>query len=147
LWVVAVLASGCYATAPIKPSELTQLDGYQDGAPKGGPVTVLSPDNHPVEVGSNSQIFLDLPNGTYGGNFSTIQVRDGVFSGVTREGQAVQAPLDTVAGARVREPNRGTAALVILGIVAAVAAGVVYYAIATGGHGTEVAPAAVTGRR
>ncbi|HLK88802.1 MAG TPA: hypothetical protein VKZ18_02850 [Polyangia bacterium] len=145
--MVAVLASGCYATAPIKPSELAQLDGYQDGAPKGGPVSVLSPSNRPVEVGSNSQIFVDLPGGTYGGNFKSIEVRDGVFNGVTKDGQAVQAPLRSIEAARVREPNRGTAALVILGIAAAVATSVIYFALATGGHGVDEAPAAVLERR
>ena len=107
LWLVGlVAASGCYVTAPIKPSELALLDGYHDGEPKGGTVSVLSPDNKPTEIAGESKIFLDLQGGTYGGTFKSIQVSDGIFRGVTDNGQPIQVPLGSIQGARVTEPNR-----------------------------------------
>jgi len=106
-WVLAlVVVSGCYVTAPIKPSELALLDCYHDGEPKGGTVSVLSPDNKPTEIAGDSQIFLDLSDGTHGGTFRTIQVHDGLFYGVTDNGQALQVPLGSIQAARVKEPNR-----------------------------------------
>lgn len=107
LSVAALLTlAGCYVTAPIKPSELVHLDGYRDGEPAGGTVSVLSPDNKPIEVAGDSQIFLDLPGGTYGGTFKSIAVKDGIFNGVDVAGHAYQVPLDSVKAARVQEPNR-----------------------------------------
>lgn len=106
-WLLGLLAvSGCYVTAPIKPSELARLDGYHDGEPKGGTVSVLSPDNKPTEIAGGSQIFLDLPGGTVGGTFKSIQVQDDTFRGVTDQGQPVQVPLGSITAARVTEPNR-----------------------------------------
>src|SRR6516162_8355853 len=95
-FVALLVSSGCYATSPIKPSELTRLDGYENGAPKGGAVSVLSPTNQPVGIDDGSLIFLDLPEGTRGAEFRSIQVRDGVFYGETMHGQAVQAPLGSI---------------------------------------------------
>src|SRR5579863_1475312 len=119
LLVGLVAASGCYVTAPIKPSELALLDGYHDGEPKGGTVMVLSPDNKPTEIAGESKIFLDLPEppqrwsssgpepgGTYGGTFRSIQVSGGIFDGVTDTGQRIQVPLASIQAARVTEPNR-----------------------------------------
>jgi len=125
--VVALVAlSGCYATAPIKPSELARLDGYRDGEPKGGAVTVLSPSNGQIEIAGDAKIFLDVPQGTYGGRFKSIAVKDGVFSGQTDDGKTVMVPMAMISAARVTEPNRpamgllyglaGAAALVLLGL-------------------------------
>jgi hypothetical protein len=109
LFLIALGASsGCYVTAPIMPSELALLDGYADGEPQTGTGTAYlrSPTNQKIEVVGGSQLYLDLPNGTYGGTFDTIQVRDGLFSGMTKEGLLVQAPLASIQAARVHEPNR-----------------------------------------
>jgi hypothetical protein len=148
VWTVGlVAAAGCYVTAPIKPSELALLDGYHDGEPKGGTVSVLSPDNKPTEIAGESQIFLDLssplhpwsssgnePGGTYGGTFKSIQVSDGIFHGMTDRGQRIQVPLASIQRARVTEPNRparglGYGVLIIFGGIAVLAAvlGVAYY--------------------
>ncbi len=159
LWVVVlVAASGCYVTAPIKPSELVLLDGYHDGEPKGGTVSVLSPDNKPTEIAGSSKIFLDLPDGTYGGTFKSIQVSDGVFRGVMDHGPPIQVPLGSIQGARVTEPNRPAEGLgyLLLGAVGVVLAftGVVLY-VAThrdcgpygcSGRALRVARQAVTAR-
>jgi hypothetical protein len=127
LCLLALVAlSGCYVTAPIKPSELARLDGYRDGEPKGGTVSVLSPANQPVTVAGSSQIYLDLPDGTYGGTFKSIQVSDGVLSSVTEDGQAKQVPLESIKAARVREPSPGTTVLVGVGIAAAVLGGTIW---------------------
>jgi hypothetical protein len=122
-----VTASGCYVSAPIKPTELLLLDGYQDGAPRGGSVSLMSPANRPVEVVQNSQIYLDLPAGTRGGTFKTIQVSDGIFRGVTEEGESVLAPLTSVQAARVRELNPGIWVLVGLGVAASALGASLYY--------------------
>jgi hypothetical protein len=107
LWLIGLFAvAGCYVTAPIKPSELARLDGYHDGEPKGGTVSVLSPDNRPTEIAGDSEIYLDVPGGTVGGSFRSIQVHDGLFLGVTDRGQPVQVPLGSITAARVTEPNR-----------------------------------------
>jgi hypothetical protein len=117
VWIAAlVAAAGCYATAPLKPSELALLDGYHDGEPKGGTVSLLSPDNKPTEIAANSQIFLDLPDGTRGGTFRSIQVRDGTFNGFMTDGQSVQAPLGSIRAARVREPNNAGAIAIFVGL-------------------------------
>ena len=144
LFVIALGASsGCYVTAPIKPSELVLLDGYADGEPQTGTGTAYlrSPTNQKIEVVGGSQLYLDLPNGTYGGTFDTIQVRDGLFSGMTKEGLLVQAPLTSIQAARVHEPNRPAVHLAHLAIgtvtVVALLAGLVVVAFAThGGPGT-----------
>jgi hypothetical protein len=160
-WVVAlVAASGCYVTAPIKPSQLALLDGYRDGEPRGGTVSVLSPDNKPTEIAGNSQIFLDLPDGTHGGTFRTIQVHDGFFYGVTENNQALQVPLGSIQAARVTEPNRPLQGLgyVLLFAVGGVVllSGAVLYAMTrppecgsnpcVGGRALRVAHEAVTAR-
>ena len=128
LLLAALVGPGCYVGAPIKPSELVLLDGYHDGEPKGGTVSVLSPANRPVEVGAHSEIYLDVPEGTYGGTFKSIQVSDGIFRGVTDEGQTMQVPLASIQAARVRELNPGTWVLVGLVIAASAVLGVVYLA-------------------
>ena len=165
---VLVAASGCYVTAPIKPSELALLDGYHDGEPKGGTVSVLSPDNKPTEIAGGSQIFLDLPypppsargstsgiepGGTYGGTFKSIQVSDGVFNGLTDTGQRIQVPLGSIRAARVTEPNRaavglGHGALYVLAgtlVLLLAGTGYVYYSLSHNGC-TESNPCAGTGR-
>ena len=116
--VLLVASSACYVTAPIKPSELALLDGYAEGEPQTGTGTAYlqSPTNERIEVVGGSQLYLDLPNGTYGGTFDTIQVRDGLFSGVTKEGLTVQAPLVSIQAARVHEPNRPAMHLAYLAI-------------------------------
>jgi hypothetical protein len=120
LWVAALAAAaGCYVTAPIKPSELVHLDGYRDGEPKGGTVSMLSPDNKPTEIVGDSKIFLDLSaspprwngsareaGGTYGGTFRSIDVSNGIFNGVMDNGEQIQVPLGSIRAARVTEPNR-----------------------------------------
>jgi hypothetical protein len=132
-----IAAAGCYVTAPIKPSELTLLDGYHDGEPKGGTVSVLSPDNKPTEIAENSQIFIDTSDGTYGGTFKSIRVTDGIFRGVKENGEAMQVPLGAIQAARVAEPNRsargpfyaimvvggGVVALLVVGIASFVLQG------------------------
>jgi hypothetical protein len=133
LLLVALLAPACYVTAPIKPSELVLLDGYHDGEPKGGTVSVLSPANQPTEIADHSQIFLELPEGTYGGRFKSIQVQDGLFYGMTEDGQMMQVPLGSVRAARVREPNRPAAGLARLlvgaGTVVLLGTGLFVYAM------------------
>jgi hypothetical protein len=177
VWTVAlVAASGCYVTAPIKPSELALLDGYHDGEPKEGTVSVLSPDNKPTEIAGESQIFLDLqqapwqwtnsavePGGTYGGTFKSIQVSDGIFNGVTDKGQQIQVPLASIQAARVTEPNRPLKGLgygflgVVTGVILLVATsiGYLYYEAGqqdcggnrcVGGRALRVAREAVTAR-
>jgi hypothetical protein len=128
LWLLlaTLVAPGCYVSAPIKPSELVLLDGYHDGEPRGGTVSVLSPANRSVEIAGSSEIYLDLPGGTYGGTFKSIQVSDGIFRGVTTEGQPVQVPLTSIQAARVREPNPGTWVLVGFGLGAAVLGVLIY---------------------
>ena len=110
LFVIALgVSSGCYVTAPIKPSELALLDGYADGEPQTGTGSTYlkSPTNQKIEVVGGSELYLDLPNGvTYGGTFERIRVRDGMFDGVTTEGITVKAPLASIQAARVHEPNR-----------------------------------------
>jgi len=118
--VALVALSGCAVTAPIKPSELARLDGYRDGEPKGGTVTVLTPGNNQIEIAGDSKIFVDVPEGTYGGTFKSIAVKDGIFVGQIEDGTTVQAPLATIRGARVIEPNRP--AMGLLFIVASAAA-------------------------
>ncbi len=127
LLLAALIAPGCYVSAPIKPSELVLLDGYHDGAPKGGSVSVLSTTNRPVEVAKGSEIYLDVPEGTYGGTFSSIQVSNGTFSGVTNQGQTMQVPLTSIQSARVREPNPAAWVLVALGLAAGALFGVIYF--------------------
>ena len=128
LWLLlaALVASGCYVSAPIRPSELVLLDGYHDGELRGGTISVLSPANRPVEVAGSSEIYLDLPGGTYGGTFRSIQVSDGIFRGVTEAGQPIQVPLTSVQAARVRELNPGTWVLVGLVIAASTLGGLLY---------------------
>ncbi len=130
-WILAtalVASSGCYVSAPIKPSELVLLDGYQHGAPRGGSVSLMSPANRPVEIVQNSQIYLDVPAGTRGGTFKTIQVSEGIFRGVTQEGEPVLVPLTSVQAARVRELNPGVWVLVGLAVAAsALGAGLYYF--------------------
>jgi len=148
LTVALVAAEACYVTAPIKPSELALLDGYHDGEPKGGTVSVLSPDNKPTEIAGSSQIFLDLrqapwqwstaaaePGVTVGGTFRSIQVSNGIFNGVTDKGQQIQVPLASIQAARVTEPNRPlkgplTVLLVVVGGFLLLT-GVAYYELAT----------------
>ena len=152
LWAVAFVASsGCYVSAPIRPSELGLLDGYHDGEPKGGTVSVLSPANRPVEVAGGSEIYLDLQDGTHAGTFKSIRVSDGIFTGVTEQGQALQVPLTTVRAAEVREPNRGAMVLVGLAIGVSVLAAVIYGSRAllrgpTEGRALRVARRVVTAR-
>jgi hypothetical protein len=129
LLLAALVGPGCYVSAPIKPSELVLLDGYHDGEPRGGTVSVLSPLNRPVEVGKGSEIYFDVPEGTYGGTFRSIQVSDGTFHGVTEEGQTMQVPLTSIQAARVREPNPGTWVLAGLGIAAGALLGVIYLSL------------------
>ena len=143
LFVIALGASsGCYVTAPIKPSELALLDGYADGEPQTGTGTayLLSPTNQRIEVAGGSRLYLDLPNGTYGGTFDTIQVRDGIFSGVTKEGLRLQVPLASIQAARVHEPNRPAMGLAYLAIgtvtVVALLAGLFLVAVVSGPHAT-----------
>ena len=104
---------------------------------QGGTVSVLSPDNKPTEIAGSSQIFLDLPGGTYGGTFKSIQVSDGVFRGVMDNGQPIQVPLGSIQAARVTEPNRPAEGLgyLLLGSAIAVLAvtGVFAYALDTSG--------------
>lgn len=127
LWAVALVASsGCYVSAPIKPSELALLDGYHDGEPKGGPVRVLSPGNQSIEVAADSKIYLDVPGGTYGGRFKSIGVSDGIFTGVTDQGQAVQVALASIQTARVREPNRGAMGLIGVTIALSILGAILY---------------------
>src|SRR5450631_4364384 len=160
-WVLAlVVVSGCYVTAPIKPSELALLDCYHDGEPKGGTGSVLSPDNRPTEIAGDSQIFLDLSDGTHGGTFRTIQVHDGLFYGVTDNNQALQVPLGSIQAARVKEPNRPLQGLgyVLLAAVGGLAllSGLVLYGLTrspdcgsnpcVGGRALRVAREAVTAR-
>ena len=155
LFVIALGASaGCYVTAPIKPSELALLDGYADGEPQTGTGTAYlrSPTNQKIEVAGGAQLYLDLPNGTYGGTFDTIQVRDGLFSGVTKEGLMVQAPLASIQAVRVHEPNRPAMHLAYLALgtvtVLALLAGlvVVSYRGPTEGRALRVARLAVAAR-
>jgi hypothetical protein len=141
LFVIALGASsGCYVTAPIRPSELALLDGYADGEPQTGTGSAYlrSPTNQKIEVVGGSQLYLDLPNGTYGGTFDTIQVRDGLFSGMTKEGLLVQAPLASIQAVRVHEPNRPAMHLAYLALgtvtVLALLAGLV--AVSYRGPGT-----------
>jgi hypothetical protein len=161
LWVGGlVAAAGCYVTAPIKPSELARLDGYHDGEPKDGTVSVLSPDDKPTEIAGDSQIFLDLrqapwpsnsavapSGGTFGGTFKSIQVSDGIFHGVTDQGQQIQVPLASIQAARVTEPNRPLRGplYVLLGLAAGflVLTGVVYYDLA---HSNCGGPEGCSGR-
>jgi hypothetical protein len=123
-------SSGCYASVPIKPSELTRLDGYENGAPKGGTISVLSPTDQPIEITRGSLIFLDLPDGTRGGEFRSIRVRDGIFHGETMHGQAIQAPLGSVSAARVKGPDPRATRLgwAVLGVTIVLLAGVAYLA-------------------
>lgn len=142
-WLLAATLTasvGCYVSAPIKPSELVLLDGYQDGAPRGGSVSLLSPANRPVEVAQNAQIFLDVPAGTRGGTFKTIRVSDGILRGVTQEGESVLVPLSSVQAARVREPNPGLWVLVGVGIAASALWAGFYFVRQT--HG-EAEPSAI----
>jgi hypothetical protein len=134
LLVAAVLAaSGCYASTPIKPSELARLDGYENGAPRGGRISVLSPTNQPVEIAGGSLIILDLPQGTRGGQFRSIQVRDGIFYGETMHGQSIQAPLASVSAARVKGPDPGGSqvgwALLAVGIMLGAVVGYIAYGV------------------
>ena len=114
----ALASVGCYVTAPIKPSQLALLDGYQDGEPAGGTGTVylLSPTNQRIEVAAGAQLYLDLPDGTVGGTFDQIRVRDGIFDGVTKEGLTMQVPLGAIRAARVHEPNRPATNLAYVGL-------------------------------
>src|SRR3954469_19781825 len=150
LLLAALVGPGCYVGAPIKPSELVLLDGYHDGEPKGGTVSVLSPANRPVEVGAHSEIYLDVPEGTYGGTFKSIQVSEGIFRGVTDEGQTMQVPLASIQAARVRELNPGTWVLVgLFSFVVAAGAlyGVLYFeAPRTDGRALRVARRVVVAR-
>jgi hypothetical protein len=118
-------------TAQIKPSELARLDGYRDGAPKGGTITVLSPSNNQIEIAGQSKIFLDLPDGTHGGRFKSIAVKDGLFSGETADGQTMHVALAEIRAARVTEPNRPAMGLVYVLAAAAttvlLGAGLVFY--------------------
>ena len=140
LLLAALVAPGCYVSAPIKPSELVLLDGYHDGAPKGGTASVLSTTNRPVEVVKDSQIYLVVPEGTYGGTFRSIQVSDGIFRGVTEEGQTMQVPLTSIQAASVREPNPGIWVLVGLAVAAGVLFGVLYMADHTSSAGDNRVP-------
>jgi hypothetical protein len=156
LCVVALLASsGCYVTAPIKPSQLALLDGYQDGEPKGGTVAVLTPTDQTVEIGGDSKIFLDLQDGTHGGDFRAIEVKDGIFYGETTKGQAMQVPLTSIQAARVKEPNRPAMALlyffVATGTILLLGSAVVLYADGVGrgpvnGRALRIAHRVVTAR-
>ena len=147
--------SGCYVTAPIKPSELALLDGYTDGEPQTGTGTAYlqSPTNQKIEVVGGSQLYLDLPNGTTGGTFDRIQVRDGLFSGVTKEGLAVQVPLASIQAARVHEPNRpamhlaylGIGAVIVVALFTGFAAAVLFHGPGTG-RALRVARLAVAAR-
>jgi hypothetical protein len=143
LLAALVAASGCYVTAPIKPSELVLLDGYHDGEPKGGSVQVLSPANQQVEVAGNSKIYLDLQGGTYGGTFKSINVNNGIFTGVTEQGQALQVPLASIQAARVEEPNRA-----VMGplYVAGIAAGLISLGVAFLAYAFVLTPHNGTGR-
>lgn len=133
--VVALVAlTGCYSTVPIQPSQLVWLDGYEAGQPNPSTPDLLSPDNQKVPVHAGQALFLDLPNGTAGGKFSSIAVRDGTFSGVTTEGVQLQAPMAEIRGARVREINPGAIALMVAGIVVAGSVGA-YYALKPGPRG------------
>jgi hypothetical protein len=124
---VALLAlAGCYSTVPIQPSQLVWLDGYEGGQPKPNTPDLLTTDNQKISVQAGQQLFLDLPNGTAGGWFDSIAVRDGIFSGVTTQGVQLQAPIASVRAARVREVNPGSIALAVLGIVAVGAVGALF---------------------
>ena len=80
-------------------------------------------------------------------------MRDGLFSGVTKEGFTVQVPLASIQGARVHEPNRPAMHLAYLAIgtvtVVALLAGFVAVALVHGpaeGRALRVARLAVTAR-
>ena len=125
--VVAFVAlAGCYVTVPIQPSQLVSLDGYEAGRPKPSTPDLLTPNNQKIPIHAGQALFLDLPNGTAGGTFSSIAVRDGTFSGVTTEGVQLQAPMASIRGARVREINPGSIALMVAGIVVAGFVGAYY---------------------
>jgi hypothetical protein len=133
--VIAFVAlAGCYSTVPIQPSQLVWLDGYQAGQPRPGTPDLLTLDNQKIPVHAGQNLLLDLPSGTAGGTFSSIAVRDGTFNGVTTEGVQLQAPMASIRGARVREINPASIALMVAGIVVAGSVGA-YYALKPGPRG------------
>ncbi len=54
---------------------------------------------------------------------------DGVFRGVTEDGQTMQVPLTSIKAARVREPNPGIWVLVGVAVAASALSAVVYLAL------------------
>lgn len=96
--------AGCFTTRQIAPATL-------------GPAT----------VDRSATLSLDLPEGRVGGRFSTLGVRDGIFSGQTVDGRTVTAPVAQIRSAEVRQTNvPGTIFLVVMG-VAVIAMGAVLY--------------------
>ena len=95
-----------------------------------------------------------MPGGTYGGTFKSIRVSDGIFTGVTDQGQAVQVPLASIQAARVEEPNRGVMGPVYLlgavGVLASLAAALFIFVSlnsthnSAGGRALRIARRAIT---
>jgi hypothetical protein len=118
--------AGCSTTTAIRPQDLGSLDGFdQHASPAPRQVETLA--GGKVTFDSGSYLYLDLPGGAEGGDFATIQARDGVFDGRTTRGGHLRVPIDQVTGARVEQPRPGVTLVVILvATVLAVGAGVVF---------------------
>jgi hypothetical protein len=119
VWALGLLAvGGCTTTTVIRPTELSQLDGYDARQPASAEREVQALSGSKVAFRPDSKLYLDLPGDVVGGRFESIHVRDGVFDGVTPLGYRILTPVNTLTGARVTQPNPGrtTAALVAAGV-------------------------------
>ena len=99
---VGVLRDGPESSRP----SWSFLTGTMTASPRAGRCLCCRPTTSRRKSRGARKIFLDLPDGTYGGTFKSIQVSDGVFRGVIDNGPPIQVPLGSIQAARVTEPNR-----------------------------------------
>jgi hypothetical protein len=138
---VALVAAlvGCTTTSLIPPRELARLDGYQaaDADERGRSLETVEGDK--VTFGRSTQLYLKLPDGSPGGRFESIQVRDGVFDGRTTDRRQVRAAMDDIRVAKVEKTDYLGGGIFLGGLALAL-----LVAIALSG-GNEM-PTAVPGR-
>jgi hypothetical protein len=110
---LATSASGaCVTEQQIRPDEIVRLDGYQTGA--SVPVETIG--GAKATLTSGSTLALNVPGGKFGGRFSAITVREGVFRGQTLDGRTITAPVNQISSAKIGSTNVPvTVAFIFLG--------------------------------
>jgi hypothetical protein len=144
---LALIPVGCVTITKVRPQELVRLDGYQAAtAPEAGR-ELETLDGETVKVRPKTALYVSLGQGElYGGRFESIQVRDGVFDGLTTERHQIRVPMDAIKGARVQETNVAATSVAVVGVVAGVLFGILFLAKTSEGQSSEGRALRVGGR-